>query len=132
MCARTNLPFRTIAFDYAQDLGVSVTFDSVSTVTLPFSPDIICSNAMNITKKHILDLVSGKAFNLHPSLLPSYRGCSSLTWAMINGEKKVGPPYHYIDEGCDTEKFYCRDIEIFPFDNQNNLYQRTMHVALII
>lgn len=42
------------------------------------------------------------AVNLHPSLLPKYRGRASLNWAMINGEREVGLTAHFIDNGVDT------------------------------
>ncbi len=42
------------------------------------------------------------AINLHPSLLPYYKGRASLNWALIYGEKKVGLTAHFIDEGVDT------------------------------
>ena len=55
-----------------------------------------------IIEEEIINCVNGKIFNLHPSLLPNYKGCSSLTWAMINGEAEVGYSYHYIDVTLDT------------------------------
>mgnify|MGYP002152505537 CR=1 FL=1 len=132
VCTHESPAYIPSLFDYARDIGVSVSLESVNTVKLPFKPDILCSvYYRNIIKKHILELVDGRAFNLHPSLLPSYRGCSSLTWAMINGEKETGFTYHYIDEGCDTGRVILQGrVKIYPFDNQNNLYQRTMFEAL--
>ena len=40
--------------------------------------------------------------NLHPSLLPFYRGMSPQHWPIINGEKETGVSVHYIDDGIDT------------------------------
>jgi methionyl-tRNA formyltransferase len=119
-------------FNYAQHRGISVSLKSINSAKLPFKPDILCSiYYRKIIKKHILELVDNKAFNLHPSLLPSYRGCSSLTWAMINGEKEVGFTYHYMDEDCDAGKVILqKKLKTFHFDNQNNLYQRLMYEAL--
>ncbi len=42
------------------------------------------------------------AVNLHPSLLPKYRGRASINWAILNGESTLGLTAHYIDEGMDT------------------------------
>ncbi len=42
------------------------------------------------------------AINLHPSLLPKYRGRAPLNWAIINGENVVGLTAHFIDKGMDT------------------------------
>lgn len=99
---------------------------------MPFIPDIICS----IYYRYIIDAdviksVNGKIFNLHPSLLSKYRGCSSLTWAIINGESECGFTYHYIDEKCDTGKIILqKKIAIEDFDTQATLYNRVMFESM--
>jgi methionyl-tRNA formyltransferase len=40
--------------------------------------------------------------NLHPSLLPRYRGRASLNWAIINGESTVGLTAHFLATGIDS------------------------------
>ena len=42
------------------------------------------------------------AVNLHPSLLPAYRGRASINWAILKGETKLGLTGHFVDEGVDT------------------------------
>jgi methionyl-tRNA formyltransferase len=42
------------------------------------------------------------AVNLHPSLLPAYRGRAPVNWAILNGETKLGLTGHFVDEGMDT------------------------------
>ncbi len=112
--------------------GVAYTFNKLSVSNLPFIPDIICSIYYRyIFGKEIIDLVKGKIFNLHPSLLPKYRGCSSLTWAIINGEGECGFTYHYVDEGCDTGNIILQNsIKIEDFDTQLTLYHRVMFKAM--
>jgi methionyl-tRNA formyltransferase len=40
--------------------------------------------------------------NLHPSLLPRYRGRASINWAILNGDRRLGLTAHFVDEGIDT------------------------------
>jgi methionyl-tRNA formyltransferase len=40
--------------------------------------------------------------NLHPSLLPAYRGPAPLFWAFRNGERTAGVTVHFMDEQFDT------------------------------
>jgi len=40
--------------------------------------------------------------NLHPSLLPAYRGRASINWAILQGETTLGLTAHFVDEGMDT------------------------------
>jgi methionyl-tRNA formyltransferase len=118
--------------DMCHKRGVPYTTEGISMKTLPFVPDIICSiYYRNIIKKDVINVCKGRIFNLHPALLPKYRGCSSLTWALINGEKEVGYTYHYIDEGCDTGKIIIqKSVGIEDWDTQLTLYYRVMFLAM--
>lgn len=50
----------------------------------------------------LLALAPLGAVNLHPSLLPKYRGRAPLNWAILHGETRLGLTAHFVDEGCDT------------------------------
>ena len=117
--------------DECRRKGISYSCENISKVKLPFQPDIICSIYYRyIIKPHIIQSCNGKIFNLHPALLPKYRGCSSITWAMINGEKNTGYTYHYIDEHCDTGNIILqKKIPITTYDTQQSLYNRVMFEA---
>lgn len=132
VCTHESPYYIPSLYEYAREQGVGATYESVNSCKLPFVPDVLCSvYYRHIISGDILKLVNYRAMNLHPSLLPAYRGCSSLTWAMINNEKEVGFTYHYIDEGCDTGAVILqRSMAIYPFDNQQNLYQRVMFESM--
>jgi methionyl-tRNA formyltransferase len=67
-----------------------------------FKPNLIISmHFRDIIPKLILDSAYFGGFNLHPSLLPKYRGCFSGPWAIINGEKETGISYHFLTSGID-------------------------------
>lgn len=42
---------------------------------------------------HLLKAPKG-AMNIHCSLLPAYRGCAPINWALANGETRVGVTFH--------------------------------------
>jgi methionyl-tRNA formyltransferase len=117
---------------YCQKTGVPHTVDRISVSNLPFTPDAIASVYYRyLVKPDVIDHVGGRIFNLHPSLLPKYRGCSSLTWAMVRNEKTVGYTYHLIDAGCDTGNVILqKPVDIEPFDTQQTLYYRVMFQAI--
>lgn len=112
--------------------GIDYSLNKISNSELPFAPDIICSiYYRHIIDRNVIDSCRGKIFNLHPSLLPKYRGCSSLTWALINNEKVAGFTYHYIDEGCDTGDILIqRSLKIEEWDTQQSLYMRAMFLSM--
>lgn len=111
---------------------IAYSMEKITVDNLPFVPDIICSVYYRwIIRQDVINLVKGRIFNLHPALLPKYRGCSSLTWAMINGEDQCGFTYHYIDEGCDSGNIIIqKTIQIEDFDTQLTLYNRVMFESM--
>jgi methionyl-tRNA formyltransferase len=52
--------------------------------------------------KSTLDVAPLGAVNLHPSLLPKYRGRASINWALLHGETRLGLTAHFVDDGMDT------------------------------
>ena len=54
-----------------------------------------------ILPKSFLDLFKYGCVNVHPSLLPKYRGAGPIQWAIINGDKKTGVCTMYLDVGMD-------------------------------
>ena len=118
--------------EYCVKTDTPYSLENVSRAKLPFVPDVIASiYYRHIIKQSVIDACGGRIFNLHPSLLPAYRGCSSLTWAMIDGQKQAGFTYHYIDAGCDTGDIILQEpVAIEEFDTQATLYQRVATHAL--
>jgi methionyl-tRNA formyltransferase len=52
--------------------------------------------------------------NLHPSLLPAYRGPEPLFWQFRNGEGHTGVTVHFMDEGADTGDIVAQAEAPFP------------------
>jgi methionyl-tRNA formyltransferase len=50
----------------------------------------------------LLDVPPAGFLNLHPSLLPAYRGPAPLFWAFRNGEQETGVTVHFMAETLDT------------------------------
>ena len=66
-------------------------------------PDLILSiYYRKILPKTLIEIPKLGCVNIHPSLLPYYRGPIPTVWALLNGESKIGVTIHYIDEGIDT------------------------------
>jgi methionyl-tRNA formyltransferase len=118
--------------EYCKKKGVSFTTERISVKNIPFIPDVISSVYYRyIISKDIIDYCDGKIFNLHPSLLPDYKGCSSLTWAMIEGEEYVGYSYHYLTQEVDGGDILLQEkLKVEEFDTQSSLYNRVMFEAM--
>jgi len=55
-----------------------------------------------IFPKPLLQLPKYGCLNLHPSLLPAYRGPAPLFWLARQGERQAGVTLHFLDEGIDS------------------------------
>ncbi len=69
-------------------------------------------------------------FNLHASLLPSYRGAAPINWAIINGETETGVTTFFIDDKIDTGEIIQQErIPIEPDDTAGALHDKLMKVG---
>ncbi len=63
----------------------------------------------------ILALPRFGVINLHPSLLPKYRGRAPVNWAILRGETRLGLTAHWVDAGMDTGDIIAqRAFELAP------------------
>jgi methionyl-tRNA formyltransferase len=67
------------------------------------APDLVIVAAFGqILPKAILLAPKLGCINIHPSLLPRYRGAAPINWALIRGEEKTGVTIMRMDEGVDS------------------------------
>ncbi len=65
------------------------------------------------------------AINLHPSLLPKYRGASPIQWAVANGDRETGVTILYVSEQMDAgDVILQRSEPITPADTAVNVSAR--------
>lgn len=72
-----------------------------------------------IIPKNIIDLPEYKVLNIHPSLLPKYRGSSPLQEQILNDEKNIGVSIMLIDEQVDHGNIVIQkkvDIKDWPIN----------------
>ena len=75
------------------------------------NPDLIVSaHFERLIKKDLLSIPSKGCINLHPSLLPYYRGMAPQHWPIANRENCTAVTVHFIDEGTDTGDIILQKI----------------------
>ncbi len=83
-----------------------------------------------IIPKTVLDLPPCGCINVHPSLLPMYRGAAPIQWALINGEEETGVTIMLLDETEDTGDIILqRRVSIALEDNAATLSDRLASTA---
>ena len=128
----------SLLFSYLTGIGIKYTTDSICKnsgleLALSFGADIVASAyGREIIPTEVLNSAKVGTFNLHPSLLPDYRGCFSSPWAIINGESTTGITFHEMVEDVDMGKIlFQKNIPIYPNDTAFTLYHRMMAEFLI-
>jgi methionyl-tRNA formyltransferase len=72
--------------------------------------------------KKILEIAGGRTINVHPSLLPKYRGPSPITTALLNGDTQTGISLIKIEEKFDIGDVYAQlKLDISENDNRDLL-----------
>jgi len=91
-----------------------------------FEPDFVFSlYSREIMPQAVLDLVRVAALNLHPSLLPKYKGMFSAPWVIINGEDHTGFTYHYMVAEIDAGNIVLQEtVPVADDDTAYSLYHR--------
>ncbi len=73
----------------------------------------------------MLELPPKGVLNLHPSLLPRYRGAAPIQWALMRGETETGNTTMYLSEEWDAGDIIYQEKEpIHPEDNYGTLSAR--------
>lgn len=64
--------------------------------------DLVClAGYMRIVGDVLLGAYKGRIINIHPSLLPAFRGANAVEQAVAYGVKVYGITIHYVDESLD-------------------------------
>jgi len=86
---------------------------------------LVVASYGKIIPKYVLDYPKYGAINVHPSLLPKYRGPSPIQSAIISGDTKTGVAIMYMDENMDTGNVIeINEIEIDDKDTYGTLHDK--------
>lgn len=84
-------------------------------------------------EKEIIDLPVIGTINVHPSLLPKYRGPNPYLQTILHGEKYSGVTFHLMNEKFDAGSILAqRKIEILDGDTGKELKNKTIFQARLI
>ena len=79
----------------------------------------------NLLSEEVLQTASVAALNLHPSLLPRYRGRAPVNWVLVNGERETGVTLHHMVARADAGDIVAqRAVTIEDSDNALTLYRK--------
>lgn len=86
---------------------------------------IILAGYMRLIGPDLLNAYEGRILNIHPALLPKYKGIDAIGQAFESGDKVTGSTVHYVDSGMDTgEIIEQSQCDIYPDDTKAQLEER--------
>lgn len=124
-----NLEVADIAKEHDIPVILSDTMTEVAAQLRNIEPDAAVLAAYGkIIPQSIIDLFPSGIINLHPSLLPAYRGPTPIETPIINGDSQTGVSIMRLTAGMDNGPVYCQEsmditggVDKFSLCNQLHL-----------
>ena len=97
-------------------------------ILVKYKIQLIClAGFMKILSKKFILKFEGKILNIHPSLLPNYKGLNTHRRVIENKEKFTGCTVHLVNSRLDSGKIILqKKIKILRKDNENSLAKKIL------
>lgn len=123
---KVNIP--THVLEHA-DFATREEYDSaLSKLIDQHNPElIILAGFMRILTTEFTEKYLGKILNIHPSLLPKFRGLDTHQRAIEAGEKEHGASIHFVTQELDGGPIIAqKKVEVFSNDDAKSLASRVL------
>lgn len=91
--------------------------------------ELVClAGYMRIVSEVLLDVYGGRMINIHPSLLPSFKGAHAIRDAYEYGVKVYGVTIHYVDDTLDGGRIVAQQAIPYEGDDMAEL-EGLIHAA---
>lgn len=124
--AQAGIPTRIVSH---KDFPTRELFEEQLLLTLrDFEIDLIClAGFMRVLTPHFIAPWLGRLINIHPSLLPKYKGLHTHERAITAGDKEAGCTTHFVSAEVDEgEVILQRSVPIFQNDTPDLLAKRVL------
>lgn len=100
----------------------------------PYNINLIClAGYMRIVTHELIKAYENKIINIHPALLPSFKGLHAQKQALEYGVKYSGCTVHFVDDGMDSGTIILQKVvEVYDDDTEDTLSERILkqeHIA---
>ena len=99
-----------------------------------YNINLIClAGFMKILSKKIINKYKDRILNIHPSLLPKYKGLNTHIRVLKNNEKFTGCTVHVVSSKLDSGKIILqKKIKILKKDDESSLSKRVLKIENLI
>ena len=90
--------------------------------------ELIClAGFMRVVKGRLLEEYAGRMLNIHPALLPSFKGLHGQKQALDYGVRYSGCTVHFVDAGIDTGPIIIQKVvSVMEDDSDDSLSERIL------
>lgn len=122
----SNAGIPSIVIDHRQFDGREPFEAELSKAINQFAPDlIVLAGFMRILNSEFVQPYEGKMLNIHPSLLPKYKGLQTHKRALENGDKEHGVSVHFVTAELDGGPVIAqRIVKVEDSDTEQSLQQK--------
>tara|TARA_B100000989_G_scaffold297005_1_gene281570 strand:- start:8394 stop:8957 length:564 start_codon:yes stop_codon:yes gene_type:complete len=85
---------------------------------------ICLAGYMKIISKNLINQYQKKIINIHPSLLPKFKGLNTFSRILKNKEIKTGCTVHYINEKLDSGNMIIKKSFFIEVDDDENILKK--------
>ena len=112
-----------------KDFKDRLSFDNAVTAILhKYKIDIVClAGFMRLLSAEFVDTWHNRLINIHPSLLPKFKGLDTHARALAAGEKAHGCTVHFVRAEMDAGPIILQEsISVLPGDTELSLAERVL------
>ena len=122
-----NIIFKYFNFNKKKNENIILSFLKKKNIEL-----ICLAGFMKILSENFIKKYKGKIINIHPSLLPKYKGLNTHYRVIYNKEKYTGCTVHYVNKKVDAGKIILRKkIKILKLDNEKSLEKKVKKIEYV-
>lgn len=100
--------------------------DAMQELLMHHSVEFVClAGFMRLLSKKFVERWHGKMLNIHPSLLPAFKGTHAVRDALAAGAKKSGCTVHFVVPELDAGPIVLQaEVSVLPGDTEETLHAR--------
>jgi phosphoribosylglycinamide formyltransferase-1 len=88
---------------------------------------LVLAGFMEILSPEFICRFQGRIVNVHPSLLPAFRGIRAIEQAMDYGVPVMGVTVHFVDEGVDSGPIILQQAFELPYSAELEAIEESVH-----
>ena len=124
-------PVKEFALEKDLEISQPEKLNEIKQEIIDLNPDIIVVVSYGkFLPKSILEIPKFGCINVHPSLLPKYRGSAPIQWAILNGDKITGTTIMKMNEKMDAGDIILqKEVEIDENETTGELWNRLSTIS---